>query len=162
MSPRPGDQTATPQPDGLEARLVATIAPVFRHLLSHARQRPAWKTLTYQQYNVLRIIDGEEPMPQADIARRLLVSAPVVTRLAATLVETGYVLRGTDPDDRRAVRLSITPKGRRRVRAMRRELLEAAAELLAPLPEDRRMAVGTALDELQVLLPARKVTSRPR
>ena len=139
---------------------MATIAPVFRHLLSHARRRPAWKSLTYQQYNVLRIIDGEEPMPQAEIARRLLVSAPVVTRLAATLVDTGYVLRGTDPDDRRAVRLSLTLKGRRKVRAMRRDLLAAASDLLAPLPGPRRAALGSALDELQVLLPNRKLPAR--
>jgi DNA-binding MarR family transcriptional regulator len=155
--------SATPpgtRADDLEARLVATIAPVFRHLLSHARRRPAWRTLTYQQYNVLRIIDGEEPMPQAEIARRLLVSAPVVTRLAANLVETGYVRRGADPDDRRAVRLSLTVKGRRKVRAMRRDLLAAATELLAPLPEPRRAALGSALEELQVLLPNRKPGAR--
>ena len=146
--------------DDLEARLVATIAPVFRHLLSHARRRPAWKSLTFQQYNVLRIIDGEEAMPQAEIARRLLVSAPVVTRLAATLVESGYVQRGTDPADRRTVRLSLTLKGRRKVRAMRRDLLAAATELLAPLPGPRRAALGRALEELQVLLPNRKTPAR--
>ena len=164
MSPTPKATAlaAGPASDGLEARLIATIAPVFRHLLSHARRRPGWKSLTYQQYNVLRIIDGEEPMPQADIARRLLVSAPVVTRLAATLVDAGYVLRGTDPDDRRAVRLSLTPKGRRKVRAMRRDLLAAAEELLAPLPANRRAAVGAALVELTVLQPTRRGSARPR
>ncbi|HET7686633.1 MAG TPA: MarR family transcriptional regulator [Candidatus Limnocylindria bacterium] len=154
MPPRAGD--------GLESRLIATIAPVFRHLLAHARRRPGWKSLTYQQYNVLRIIDGEAAMPQAEIARRLLVSAPVVTRLAASLVDSGYVERGTDPEDRRAVRLSLTPKGRRKVRAMRRDLLEAATELLAPLADDRRAAIGAALDELQVLLPSGSVNGRPR
>lgn len=154
MPPRSGD--------GLEGRLIATIAPVFRHLLAHARRRPGWKSLTFQQYNVLRIIDREEAMPQAEIARRLLVSAPVVTRLAASLVESGYVMRGTDPDDRRAVRLSLTAKGQRKVRAMRRDLLEAARELLAPLADDRRAAIATALDELQVLLPSPPVTRRPR
>ncbi len=86
----------------------------------------------------------------------------MVTRLAATLVDAGYVLRGTDPDDRRAVRLSLTPKGRRKVRAMRRDLLAAAEELLAPLPANRRAAVGAALDELTVLLPTRRVTARHR
>lgn len=101
-------------------------------------------------------------MPQAEIARRLLVSAPVVTRLAASLVDSGYVERGTDPEDRRAVRLSITPKGRRKVRAMRRDLLTAATELLAPLAADRRAAIGAALDELQVLLPSGSVNGRPR
>lgn len=101
-------------------------------------------------------------MPQAEIARRLLVSAPVVTRLAASLVDAGYVLRGADPDDRRAVRLSLTTKGRRKVGAMRRDLLAAAAELMTPLASDRRAAIGVALDELQVLLPTHRVSGRPR
>jgi DNA-binding MarR family transcriptional regulator len=147
---------ATPSTlDGLEARLVATIPTVLRHLLAHARRRPAWRRLTYQQYNVLRIIQGEGPVGQAAIARRLLVSAPVVTRLAASLVDAGLVDRGRDPQDRRAVRLTLTAAGRRRVTAMRRALLAAAAELLDPLPDDRRAAVASALEELQVLLPSR-------
>src|SRR6266508_3890023 len=86
----------------LETRLIATIPQVFRHLLAHARRRSAWRDLTYQQYNVMRIIDVEGPMPQGEIARRLLVSAPVVTRLAGGLVETGLAERGRDPRDRRA------------------------------------------------------------
>ena len=72
--------------DDLEARLIATIPQVMRHLLAHARRRRAWKQLTFQQYNVLRIIHAEGAIPQAEIARRLLVSAPVVTRLAGSLV----------------------------------------------------------------------------
>jgi DNA-binding MarR family transcriptional regulator len=141
--------------DELDTRLIATIPQVFRHLLAHARRRPAWRQLTYQQYNVLRIIDAEGPVPQAEIARRLLVSAPVVTRLAGGLVEAGLTERGRDPDDRRTVRLTLTSSGRRRARAMRRDLLAAAAELIEPLPEERRAAVAAALEELQVLLPGR-------
>ena len=44
----------------LEASLVATVAPVMRHLVAHARRRRTWSELTYQQYNVLRIIDTLE------------------------------------------------------------------------------------------------------
>jgi DNA-binding MarR family transcriptional regulator len=139
----------------LETRLIATIPQVFRHLLAHARRRSAWRDLTYQQYNVLRIIDVEGPVPQGEIARRLLVSAPVVTRLAGGLVEAGLAERGRDPRDRRAVRMTLTVAGRRRARAMRRDLLAAAAELIEPLPDERRAGVAAALEELQVLLPNR-------
>ena len=141
--------------DGLEARLVATIPSVMRHLVAHARRRRAWKQLTYQQYNVLRIILVEGPMAQAEIARRLLVTAPVVTRLAGSLVEAGFVERGRDPGDRRTVHLSLTTTGRRQAAAMRRDLMAAARELIEPLAEDRRAAVASALEELQVLLPGR-------
>ncbi|HEX9635282.1 MAG TPA: MarR family transcriptional regulator [Candidatus Limnocylindria bacterium] len=139
----------------LETRLIATIPQVFRHLLAHARRRSTWRQLTYQQYNVLRIIDAEGPVPQAEIARRLLVSAPVVTRLAIGLVDAGLAERGRDPADRRTVRLTLTPAGRRRSRAMRRDLLAAAAELIEPLAGERRAGVAAALEELQVLLPGR-------
>jgi len=125
----------------------------MRHLIAHARRRRAWSELTYQQYNVLRMIDTMGPQAQAEVARRLLVTAPVITRLAAALADAGLVERRTDASDRRAVILALTAKGRRRARAMRRDLLEAAHELLEPIPASRRKGVGRALEELQVLLP---------
>lgn len=149
----PADPRAADALDGLEACLLATIPPVMRHLLAHARLRRSWGELTYQQYNVLRIVDGDGPTAQGEIARRLMVSAPVITRQAAALVDAGLVERRADPSDRRSVRLALTPRGRRRVRAMRRELLAAAGELLAPLPEDERATLAAALDQLRVLLP---------
>jgi DNA-binding MarR family transcriptional regulator len=150
--------TGTRPVDDLEARLIATIPQVMRHLVAHARRRRAWKSLTFQQYNVLRIIHTSGPVPQAEIARHLLVTAPVVTRLAGSLVEAGLVERGHDPNDRRTVRLELTDRGRRQAAAMRRDLRQAAEELIQPLPDDRRAAVAAALDELQVLLPGRTAT----
>ena len=149
-----GSKSSSPhEAPSLEASLIATVAPVMRHLIAHARHRQAWSELTYQQYNVLRMIDTLGPQPQAEVARRLMVTAPVVTRLAAGLVDAGLVERRADEKDRRAVLLTLTPTGRRRARAMRRDLLAAAHELLEPLPEERRAAVAAALEELQVLLP---------
>jgi DNA-binding MarR family transcriptional regulator len=164
VTPRAPARPADPGAEdfsGLESSLIATIGPVFRHLLAHARRRPGWKTLTYQQYNVLRIVDTEGPTAQADIARRLLVSAPVVTRLASALVEGALIERRGDPNDRRSVLLALTATGRRRVRAMRRDLLVAAHELIEPLAENRRASVRAALDELQVLLPSRAGSVKP-
>ena len=151
---RSASKAASEETPSLEASLIATVAPVMRHLVAHARRRRAWSELTYQQYNVLRMIDTMGPQPQAEVARRLLVTAPVVTRLASTLADAGLVERKTDPKDRRAVLLALTPTGRRRARAMRRDLLEAAHDLLEPIPEERRAGVGAALEELQVLLPS--------
>jgi DNA-binding MarR family transcriptional regulator len=142
-----------PEPPSLEASLIGTVGPVMRHLVGHARRHQTWGDLTYQQYNVLRMIDTMGPQTQADVARRLMVTAPVVTRLASALVDAGLVARLADARDRRTVRLELTPKGRRQARAMRRDLLAAAHELLEPLPEERRAAVAAALEELQVLLP---------
>ncbi len=136
----------------LEASLIATIVPIIRHLEAHARRRRAWNELTYAQYKALRTVDTTGPTTLAELARHLMVSAPVVTRLAAALTSAGLVERDTDPRDRRAVFLHLTTPGRRRVRAMRRDLLEAANELLKPIPEEKRASLGNALEELRVLL----------
>jgi DNA-binding MarR family transcriptional regulator len=152
-SPTGGKSSSPHEAPSLEASLIATVAPVMRHLIAQARHHQTWSELTYQQYNVLRIIDTLGPQPQAEVARRLMVTAPVVTRLATGLVDAGLVERRANAKDRRAVLLTLTPTGRRRARAMRRDLLAAAHELLEPLPEERRAAVAAALEELQVLLP---------
>jgi DNA-binding MarR family transcriptional regulator len=148
-----GSKAAGLEKNSLEASLIATVAPLMRHLVAHARRRRAWSELTYQQYNVLRMIDTMGPQGQAEVARRLVVTAPVVTRLASGLADAGLVVRQTDAKDKRAVILALTPTGRRRARAMRRDLLAAAHELLEPIPAARRKGVGKALEELQVLLP---------
>jgi DNA-binding MarR family transcriptional regulator len=145
--------TPPPEPPSLEASLIGTVGPVMRHLVAHARRHQTWGDLTYQQYNVLRMIDTLGPQPQAEVARRLMVTAPVVTRLAGTLADAGLVERRTDPKDKRTVLLAPTPDGRRQARAMRKDLLAAAHELLEPIPAERREAVAAALEELQVLLP---------
>jgi DNA-binding MarR family transcriptional regulator len=65
----------------------------MRHLVAHARRRRAWRDMTYQQYNVMRLIDTTGPQPQAEVARHLVVTAPVVTRLAAALAEASSSAR---------------------------------------------------------------------
>ena len=148
---------AATEDDPLAEAVIATVPNVMRHLLAHARRRPSWVDMTYQQYNVLLMtLDGD--LSQGEIARRLIVTAPVVTRLASALVEAGLVERGEDPADRRSVRLKLTPTGKKRVAAMRRELVEAARELVEPIPAEERSALADALDQLQLLTPSRSAS----
>ncbi len=62
-----------------------------------------------------------------DLAEMLGVDAPTVTRKVQQLERDGMVVRQTDPEDRRASRIRLTPAGRRtieRVRRARRVWLE--------------------------------------
>jgi DNA-binding MarR family transcriptional regulator len=153
LVPATPDEAATEET--LEAKLLAVVPRLMRHLLAHAQLRPAWEEMTYQQYNVMRIIATDGEVSQGEIARRLAVTPPVVTRLASALVDAGFAERREDPADRRAVLLSLTADGKRRVARMRRDLLGAAGELLEPLDAEEREAVAAALDHLQPLLPER-------
>ena len=46
-----------------------------------------------------------------EISQALKVTPPTVTQLIKGLEERGYVTRTTDPHDRRAVRIRLTPEG---------------------------------------------------
>jgi DNA-binding MarR family transcriptional regulator len=136
----------------LEARLLAAVGPMMRYILAHARRRQSWSELTYPQYSFLRVLDVYGPSAAGTIARLLMVAAPSITRTSVALVEAGLVERLPDPKDGRGVRLQLTKVGRRRVRGMRRELLAVIRGLLDPLPAERRIALGSAFDEVASLL----------
>ena len=96
-----------------------------------------------------------------DLAEILGVDTPTVTRKVQQLERDGMVVRQTDPDDRRASRIRLTPAGRRtieRVRRARRAWLEqllqdwgdddlsALADLLSRFAEDLERDLDDARD----------------
>ncbi|WP_341225902.1 MarR family transcriptional regulator [uncultured Arcticibacterium sp.] len=69
--------------------------------------------LTFQQYNVLRILKGHHPEPITinGIIERMLDKMSNASRLVDKLVQKEYVSRDFRADDRRACDVTITQKG---------------------------------------------------
>ncbi len=69
--------------------------------------------ITSQQYNVLRILRGQNPKPltMQDIRARMLDKMSDVTRLVERLLKMGLVKRDINPQDKRMVYVSITQEG---------------------------------------------------
>lgn len=69
--------------------------------------------ITFQQYNVLRILRGagEAGLPTLEIAERMIEKAPGVTRLVDRLEVKRLVRRERGAEDRRQVLCWITPAG---------------------------------------------------
>lgn len=69
--------------------------------------------LTHAQLNALYILvqSHPEPLPAKAIKNKILMNNPDVTRLLDRLVNKGYVLRETCPNNRRKVDISVTESG---------------------------------------------------
>lgn len=69
--------------------------------------------ITFQQYNVLRILRGSHPtpLPTLEIGVRMIESTPGITRLMDRLEQKGLVKRERCREDRRMVHCSITSAG---------------------------------------------------
>lgn len=100
--------------------------------------------ITFQQYNVLRILRGagSEGIATLEIGDRMIERTPGVTRLLDRLEAKDFVRRERCPQDRRKVLCHISPKG-----------LEMLASLDAPVVEaDEAVFRGMAEEDLDVLI----------
>lgn len=83
--------------------------------------------LTLSAYRILSLVaEGNERSSQ--IAGRLALARPTISNAVDQLVERGLLQRGTNPDDRRAVVLTVTEQGRAAIA----EADTAIAERLRP------------------------------
>jgi DNA-binding MarR family transcriptional regulator len=89
-------------------------------------------------------ISRHEGLAQGELARRLWVRPPSITKVVRGLERRGLVERMTDPDDARVSRVYPTPEGRRVSRAVERAWRAAERDTLAALSG----ADVTALREL--------------
>ena len=65
------------------------------------------------------LAENGEPMRPGELAARLAVEAPHVTRLVQRLERAGYVEQVPDPDDRRCRRVGLSPPGAEAVEVIR-------------------------------------------
>ncbi|HMG40825.1 MAG TPA: MarR family transcriptional regulator [Acidimicrobiales bacterium] len=93
--------------------------------------------LTIQKYRTLAYL-AVEPTTTSELAYRLTVRPPVVTRLVDGLAERGLVERQVDERDRRRTTLAVTRAGRRALAEANAAIREPLDRVAAQLPEHER------------------------
>ena len=83
--------------------------------------------MTPSRITALAVLAAEGPLRMGELAARLGISAPTVSRLVDHLAERGFLERVTDEDDHRATRVRLSAEGHRGLAAVR----EHGAGLLA-------------------------------
>lgn len=73
--------------------------------------------IAHSQWFVLKILEHSGERSVKDIAETLGISSSAATQLVEGLVRRGYVTRREDPKDRRSVRLTLSPKGKKHLAA---------------------------------------------
>src|SRR2546428_802353 len=111
---------------------------------------------TVPQFDVLNQLDREpNGLTFVELSRRLLVTAGNLTGIVDRLHAEGLVRRAVHPEDRRAFRLTLTPKGRRLVRRAQRRHHHVLTALLAQVPARELRTPRDLLDRLRKSLSLR-------
>lgn len=91
--------------------------------------------ITHTQWFVLSMIQGFKKRSIKDIAQALEISSSAATQLVDGLVQSGFVTRKEDPNDRRLVQLELSPKGKKHIGATMKKRIAEMAEIFAPLTD---------------------------
>jgi MarR family transcriptional regulator, organic hydroperoxide resistance regulator len=89
-------------------RALGNVVRVLRARVDRALQRSG---LRLGQYQVLRHLWDDDGLTPREIADRLTVEMPTVTRTVQRMVRDGLVERQAHPDDARSVRIYLTKRG---------------------------------------------------
>ena len=94
--------------------------------------------LTESQYRILEILQQKEKkgMTQVEISGHLLVNRSNITGLIDRLEKNGFVMRSSDPRDRRINRIKLKEKARKILRFVAGLYAKESADLCAHLNKD--------------------------
>ncbi|HTI35465.1 MAG TPA: MarR family transcriptional regulator [Miltoncostaea sp.] len=96
----------------------------------------------------------ERPMRVTELAASQALAQPTVTQLVARLAERGLAERGRDPQDGRAVLVSVTPAGRDALEELRRAYRALLRDQLAAHPDEDVLALAAATELIQSIIDA--------
>jgi len=126
-----------------------------KHALAHASAAAFAQHGVHegQQY-VLRCLWREDGLSPGELARRLGLATPTVTRAATRMEATGLLRREPHPSDRRLVRLRLTDRGRELEKVIDEQTNQLTERALATLGAAERESLVRALHEIRRNLSA--------
>jgi DNA-binding MarR family transcriptional regulator len=108
---------------------------------AHAREQG----LTALQYTALTVLQRQPGMSGAQLSRRSFVSPQAGSEMVAHLERKALIVRETDPDNRRVLRIRLTEEGERTVRDCDSWMDGIEVRMLAGLPAAERRVLRATL-----------------
>ena len=119
------------------------------HLLRRLRVEDEALGISAPRLSVLSVLVFAGPKRIGELAAAEQVEPPTMSRLVDGLEDDGYVLRGPDPSDARAVIVSATEAGSAALIEGRDRRVRAFVSLLAALPQRDLAALGRGVEVLE-------------
>lgn len=113
--------------------VLGLIAECHLEWKRYLQRRLSNHDITLKQFHVLNRLDRHDALHPMDLAESLYCDRPTVSTILRNMKKRGWVDRGIDPKDARYILVSITPAGRKTLRAIRDGGVFAGADFANPL-----------------------------
>lgn len=94
------------------------------------------------------VLFKEEGCSVKEIAERLGITRGAVSQIVERLVQKGPLIRVPDPDDRRSVRITLSPEGLERHERLNASFEALVLEMLRDIPPEKVRVFEEVLDHL--------------
>lgn len=140
----------------MERRVGTVLAQVARLMRRAFDERAREIGVTRPQWQVLSVLLRHEGIKQGGLAEILEVEPITAGRMIDRMQDAKLVERKTDPADRRAWRLFLTPRGREIIERLQPLAMETTEEALKGISEQDQADLLRTLDTM-----LENITGRP-
>ncbi len=135
-------------PEEFGQRMVELMPRLMRGIARHESNYLSKGKITLPQMWVLEHLSRSNRCPMNELARSFGISRPAATGLMDRLIAQGLAIRADDPKDRRVVRVSITPKGKRIVSNVWEEKRRTFSKVFGKISANDRTAYLKILERV--------------
>jgi DNA-binding MarR family transcriptional regulator len=111
--------------------------------------------ITALQYTALTVLRRHDGLSSAQLARNSFVTAQSMADMVTTLERRGLIVRRRDPDNRRALLISLTCAGHELLAAQDAAMAALEERMLADLSERQRLDLEDYLNRCRAALSDR-------
>lgn len=129
------------------AQIFDHIRRIVRALRVTSRRAEKELGLTAAQLFVLQRLKVQSSMTLKEVAEATLTDPSTVSGVVQRLVEKGYVERKQSIEDRREIRLSLSPSGAAQLRQGFLSFQEILSDAIQKMPKKRQQALAELLGE---------------
>ncbi|QHC33212.1 MarR family winged helix-turn-helix transcriptional regulator [Streptomyces sp. HF10] len=147
----PGGDAPPGAPETFPAELTDALVGIQRLIRRRLRGGLAGPRLRGAEVELLRLVGTRPGIGVSEAAKELHLAGNSVSTLVNQLVRDAYLVRETDPADRRAARLRLTGAAEKRLEDWHRRRAELVGGRLARLDGADRDALRAALPALRRL-----------
>jgi DNA-binding MarR family transcriptional regulator len=125
------------------------LSKAYQKAFGNFKKRLQEYGLTPVQSLVLMTISEEEGLSAGDIGKRLVLDYATLSGVLDRLVEGGWIVKGTSEEDKRLLKIYLTPKAREMTGVILKERDGLNEDILSPLKLEERMLLKRMLKDLQ-------------
>ena len=129
-----------------------SIIPLFKKKLLHDNCKFDKGNLNHSHFQILAVLKKEGQQPILEVAKKLFISTPNMTKLLNKLIDEGMIERIPGEKDRRIININLTEKGSKYLKNGFLEIQSSLKDKISSLPDEKLDKLNDSLLTLKEVL----------